>query len=108
MTSRAPQTKPAAPTRPAKKLDASAHSSREARSASVKPTARNLLKSSPMRGFRSSDSRRRPVSAEESSSRPEISSSPSTTLTSRKAAMSNKTAPAKDTTEEYREDSVEN
>jgi len=109
MTSRAPQTKPAAPSRAAKKLGASMHPSRETRSGAVQPTARNLLKSSPMRGFRSSDPRsRRPAPAEESSSRPANTLSPSPTLSSRKAAMSNKTAPAKDTTEEYREDSVEN
>src|SRR5450755_603534 len=114
MTSRAHQTKTVAPSRVAKKLGAPARLGREVASASVKTPARNLLKNSPMRAFRSSPRRPAPAPTsvperlEEESSSPVSSPVSSSTPSPRKAAMSNKTAPAKDTTEEYREDSVEN
>jgi RNA polymerase primary sigma factor len=105
MTSRAPQTKNSAPMSGAKKLGAPAQPSREAAPASVKRPARNLLKT-PVMTTPEKESTERHASrgvAAHTGAASSSSSSPS----SRKVAMSNKTAPAKDTTQEYREDSVE-
>ena len=108
MTSRAPQTKTSAPAPSApgaKKLGASAQLSREAAPASVKRPARNLLKT-PLMTTPEKQSTERHATTGVAAQRgaPSSSSSPSSP---RKAAMSNKTASAKDTTQEYREDSVE-
>jgi len=104
MTSRAPQSKPVAPPPGAKKLGAPDHLSREAAPASVKRPARNLLKT-PEVTAPDQPNGRRAKSGE--AARPVTSSSSSSSPSSRKVAMSNKTAPAKDTTQEYREDAVE-
>src|SRR4051812_41417551 len=119
MTSRAPQTKHTASAQNAsgaKKLSASAQLSREAAPASVsigapsssdlppksgKARAHNLLKSPPGPAPRSHARNAAPVQPGKPTSSPRPPSA-------RKEAMSNKTtAPAKDTTQEYREDSVE-
>src|SRR5450432_1402127 len=110
MTSRAPQAKTPAPPAGAKKLSAPVHLSREAAKAVVKTPARNLLKSPSM--TRTSPAPGTHSGPPESSARPKPGSTPLSTSSSpsptpRKAAMSNKTAPAKDTTQEYREDAVE-
>jgi len=107
MTSRAPQTKNNAPISDsgAKKLGAPAQLSREAAPASVKRPARNLLNTRQMTTPEKESTERdatRGVAA-----RPGAASGSSSSPSSRKAAMSNKTASAKDTTQEYREDSVE-
>ena len=103
MTSRATQTKTPRPTAGAKKLGAPAQLSREAAPGSVKRPARNLLKPSLMTASEKESTERQASRLAAHPVAPSSSSSPS----SRKAAMSNKTASAKDTTQEYREDSVE-
>jgi len=108
MTSRAPQTKTATPKPGAKTLGARSHLSRDRAPGTVKPSARNLLKSSPMRTRPFAPNSHGSVTEEGEPSPSAKSSSLSPTPAPRKAAMSNKTAPAKDTTEEYREDAVEN
>ncbi len=111
MTSRAPQTKLSAPTPGAKKLGAPLRLSREAApvareaAPSVKRSARNLLKT-PQMTTREKASTERHASPGVAA-HPGVASSSSSSPSPRKAAMSNKTAPAKDTTQEYREDSVE-
>src|SRR6478736_4337948 len=107
MTSRAPQTKNPAPApnaTGAKKLGAPAQLSREAAPASVKRPARNLLKSPLMTATKKESTERRPATGE--AAQPSAASS-SSSPSSRKAAMSKQTASAKDTTQEYREDSSE-
>lgn len=104
MTSRAPQPKPAATTPGAKKLGAPEHLSREGAPASVKRPARNLLKTPQMIDPDQTQERRAKSGV---AAQPVTSSSSSSSPSSRKVAMSNKTAPAKDTTQEYREDAVE-
>ena len=104
MTSRAPQTKTAVPASGAKKLSAPAEYGREAAPSSVKRAARNLLNPRQMTPPDSPNPEPRGATAQPGASPSTRSgSSPS----SRKVAMSNKTAPAKDTTQEYREDSSE-
>src|SRR3954469_3011874 len=107
MTSRAPQSKPAAPSSAsgAKKLGAPAQLSREAAPTSVKRPARNLLKPPQMTTPDKESTERRATRG--AAAHPGAASSSSSPSSSRKAAMSNKTASAKDTTQEYREDSVE-
>src|SRR6187431_1403388 len=107
MTSRAPQTKTSAPTSGAKKLGARAQLSREAAPASVKRPARNLLKTPLMTTPEKESTERRTGTGVAARPGAASSSSSSSSPSSRKVAMSNKTAPAKDTTQEYREDSVE-
>ena len=108
MTSRAPQSKASVPISSgsgAKKLGARAQLSREAAPASVKRPARNLLKP-PLMTTPDKESTERHT-APGVAARPVAASGSSSSPSSRKVAMSNKTAPAKDTTQEYREDSVE-
>src|SRR6188474_394363 len=108
MTSRAPQTKNSAPApsaTSAKKLGASAQLSRDAAPGSVKRPARNLLNTSQMTTPEKESTERHATRG--TAARPGAASGSSSSPSSRKAAMSNKTASAKDTTQEYREDSVE-
>src|SRR6187399_302403 len=106
MTSRAPQSKASVPISSgsgAKKLGARAQLSREAAPTSVKRPARNLLKPPQMTTPDKESTERRATRG--AAAHPSAASGSSSPSSSRKAAMSNKTASAKDTTQEYREDS---